>query len=102
MKRRIRLRGINGDVEGKTWNSEAILRAGRLTEESSRTISRVASRPARNRVSEFQDLPSTSPLMPGILICGGSLYKDAESLKLGKFRDEVVIQAEKICESLSL
>ena len=30
MKRRIRLRGINGDVEGKTWESETILRAGRL------------------------------------------------------------------------
>ena len=30
MKRRIRLRGINGDVEGKTWDSDTILRAGRL------------------------------------------------------------------------
>ncbi len=30
MKRRIRLRGINGDVEGKTWESDTILRAGRL------------------------------------------------------------------------
>jgi putative nucleotidyltransferase with HDIG domain len=30
VKRRIRLRGINGDVEGKTWESETILRAGRL------------------------------------------------------------------------
>lgn len=30
MKRRIRVRGINGDVEGKAWESESILRAGRL------------------------------------------------------------------------
>ena len=30
MKRRIRLRGINGDVEGKTWDSNSLLRAGRL------------------------------------------------------------------------
>jgi hypothetical protein len=36
------------------------------------------------------------------LICGGSLYKDAESLKLGKYRDAVVIAAEKICESVTL
>lgn len=30
MKRRIRLRGINGDIEGKTWESDNILRFGRL------------------------------------------------------------------------
>ena len=30
MKRRIRLRGITGDMEGKTWDSDTILRAGRL------------------------------------------------------------------------
>ena len=30
MKRRIRLRGINGDVEGKVWESDNLLRAGRL------------------------------------------------------------------------
>ena len=30
MKRRIRLRGINGDIEGKNWESETLLRAGRL------------------------------------------------------------------------
>jgi putative nucleotidyltransferase with HDIG domain len=31
VKRRIRLRGINGDMEGKTWDSDTLLRAGRLT-----------------------------------------------------------------------
>ncbi|MCI0685544.1 MAG: HD domain-containing protein [Gemmataceae bacterium] len=30
MKRRIRLRGINGDVEGKIWESDNLLRTGRL------------------------------------------------------------------------
>jgi putative nucleotidyltransferase with HDIG domain len=30
VKRRIRLRGINGDIEGKVWESETVLRAGRL------------------------------------------------------------------------
>jgi putative nucleotidyltransferase with HDIG domain len=30
VKRRIRLRGINGDVEGKAWESDSVLRAGRL------------------------------------------------------------------------
>ena len=30
MKRRIRLRGINGDIEGKVWESESLLRTGRL------------------------------------------------------------------------
>ena len=36
------------------------------------------------------------------LICGGSLYKDGEPAKLGKFRDAVMIQVEKICESMTL
>jgi putative nucleotidyltransferase with HDIG domain len=30
VKRHIRLRGINGDVEGHVWENEALLRAGRL------------------------------------------------------------------------
>src|SRR5271157_2041195 len=30
VKRRIRLRGINGEVEGKVWESDQLLRAGRL------------------------------------------------------------------------
>lgn len=30
MKRRIRLRGINGEHEGKVWESDTLLRAGRL------------------------------------------------------------------------
>ncbi len=30
VKRRIRLRGVNGDIEGKVWESDTVLRAGRL------------------------------------------------------------------------
>src|SRR5512145_1157800 len=30
VKRGIRLRGINGEIEGKVWESDAILRTGRL------------------------------------------------------------------------
>ena len=36
------------------------------------------------------------------LICFGSLYKDAESNKLGDLRDQVIIQAKQICETLAL
>jgi len=36
------------------------------------------------------------------LICYGSLYKDAESGKLGDDRDQTVIQAKQICETLAL
>jgi hypothetical protein len=36
------------------------------------------------------------------LICGGSLYKDAESNKLGDLRDQTIIQAKQICESVAL
>jgi len=36
------------------------------------------------------------------LICGGLLYKDPESNKLGDIRDRVIIQAKQICESMSL
>jgi len=36
------------------------------------------------------------------LICYGSLYKDAESNKLGDDRDQTIIQAKQICETLAL
>ena len=36
------------------------------------------------------------------LICYGSQYRDSASNPLGDLRDEVVMQAKKICESLSL
>jgi hypothetical protein len=36
------------------------------------------------------------------LICYGSLYKDAESNKLGDDRDQTLIQAKQICETLAL
>ncbi|HEY5933574.1 MAG TPA: hypothetical protein VIU61_03005 [Kofleriaceae bacterium] len=36
------------------------------------------------------------------LICYGSLYKDAESSKLGDLRDQAILQAKQICETLAL
>jgi hypothetical protein len=36
------------------------------------------------------------------LICYGSLYRDAESNKLGDLRDQTVIQAKQICETEAL
>ena len=36
------------------------------------------------------------------LVCYGSLYKDAESNKLGDDRDQTIIQAKQICETLAL
>ena len=36
------------------------------------------------------------------LLCYGTLYKDAASSSMGDIRDEVIIQAKKICESLGL
>ena len=36
------------------------------------------------------------------LICYGSLYKDADSNRLGDDRDQTVIQAKQICETLAL
>jgi hypothetical protein len=36
------------------------------------------------------------------LVCYGSLYKDAESNKLGDLRDQTIIQAKQICETVAL
>jgi hypothetical protein len=36
------------------------------------------------------------------LVCFGSLYKDAESGRLGDDRDQTIIQAKQICETLAL
>jgi len=36
------------------------------------------------------------------LICYGSLYRDGESNKLGDLRDQTIIQAKQICESIAL
>jgi hypothetical protein len=36
------------------------------------------------------------------LICYGSLYKDADANRLGDDRDQTVIQAKQICETLAL
>jgi putative nucleotidyltransferase with HDIG domain len=65
VKRRIRLRGINGDVEGKCWESDTLLRAGRLaTLEIVLDDSSVSRRHAEVRATEkgwrVRDLGSTN------------------------------------------
>lgn len=36
------------------------------------------------------------------LVCFGPLYRDAESSKLGDLRDQTIIQAKQICETIAL
>jgi putative nucleotidyltransferase with HDIG domain len=65
VNRRIRLRGINGDVDGKTWESDTVLRAGRLaTLEIVLEDSSVSRRHAEIRATEkgwrVRDLGSTN------------------------------------------
>ena len=37
-----------------------------------------------------------------LLLCYGSTYRDAASNALGDLRDQTIIQAKQICESLTL
>ena len=65
MKRTIRLRGISGDVKGKIWESETILRAGRLASlEITLDDSSVSRRHAEVRLGDegwfVRDLESTN------------------------------------------
>jgi HD-GYP domain-containing protein (c-di-GMP phosphodiesterase class II) len=65
VKRRIRLRGINGDIEGNTWESLTLLRVGRLESlEIALDDTSVSRRHAEIRATEhgwqLQDLDSTN------------------------------------------
>ena len=92
MKRRIRLRGINGDVEGKTWDSNSILRAGRLaTLEIVLDDSSVSRRHAEVRSTEkgwrVRDLGSTNgTYLNGHMIRSRQLLRDTDALGVGNFR----------------
>jgi hypothetical protein len=37
-----------------------------------------------------------------IIFCGGSAYKDGDQAKLGELRDQVLIQAKQICETVTM
>lgn len=37
-----------------------------------------------------------------IVYCGGSMYRDPESARLGKLRDDIIIGARQVCASVSL
>jgi pSer/pThr/pTyr-binding forkhead associated (FHA) protein len=76
--RRLRLRGINGGIEGKTWETETVLRAGRLeTLEIVLDDTSVSRRHAEIRATDagwqLQDLESTNgTFLNGIRVTGGS------------------------------
>lgn len=107
MKRRIRLRGINGDVEGKQWESETILRAGRLaTLEIVLEDSSVSRRHAEIRATDagwrVRDLGSTngtflngaklgpgeSPLRPHDIVRFGNVTVVVDVIKEAREKEE--------------
>lgn len=92
MKRRIRLRGVTGDLEGKVWESDSLLRAGRLeTLEVVLDDSSVSRRHAEIRATDngwhVRDLGSTN----GTFLNGARLT-NAEK----KLHERDVIQCGKL------
>jgi putative nucleotidyltransferase with HDIG domain len=109
VKQRIRLRGIIGEVEGKVWESDAILRAGRLsTLEVVLDDSSVSRRHAEIRFTNggwrARDLGSTNgtfvngarlsngevPLKPHDLVRFGNLTIVVESIKEVREEEDTV------------
>lgn len=92
MKRRIKLRGVNGELEGKVWESDALLRAGRLeTLEVVLDDNSVSRRHAEIRSSDkgwqLKDLGSTNgTFLNGIRLGTGER----------KLRERDIIQCGKI------
>ncbi len=91
MKHRIRLRGINGDVEGKVWESEQLLRAGRLASlEIVLDDSSVSRRHAEVRNGDdgwcVRDLGSTNgTFLNGTRLAGGEkAVKSRDVIQFGK------------------
>jgi HD-GYP domain-containing protein (c-di-GMP phosphodiesterase class II) len=107
VKRFIRLRGINGAVEGQTWESSNLLRAGRLeTLEIVLDDGSVSRRHAEVRATEhgwrLRDLQSTNgtflnghrlssgewPLRTHDIICFGNVTMVVDALQEGQGEDE--------------
>jgi putative nucleotidyltransferase with HDIG domain len=91
VKRRIRLRGVNGDIEGKIWESDSVLRAGRL--ESLEIVlddTSVSRRHAEIRSSEqgwqVRDLASTNgTFLNGIRLGSGERQlREHDIIQCGK------------------
>jgi HD-GYP domain-containing protein (c-di-GMP phosphodiesterase class II) len=91
VKRRIRLRGVNGDIEGKIWESDSVLRAGRL--ESLEIVlddTSVSRRHAEIRSSEqgwqLRDLASTNgTFLNGIRLGSGERQlREHDIIQCGK------------------
>lgn len=107
MNRCIRLRGLDGDVEGKNWESDTILRAGRLaTLEIVLEDSSVSRRHAEIRATDngwrVRDLDSTngtflngaklgpgeSPVRPNDIVRFGNVTLVVEVMKEDREKDE--------------
>jgi putative nucleotidyltransferase with HDIG domain len=98
VKQHIRLRGINGEVEGKVWESDTLLRAGRLASlEMVLDDSSVSRRHAEVRATDagwrLRDLGSTN----GTFLNGSRLTNVEKELKA---RD--VIQFGKVAVSVEM
>src|SRR5438034_8629861 len=118
VKRRIRLRGVNGEIEGKVWESDSLLRTGRLaTLEIVLDDSSVSRRHAEIRSTangwRVRDLGSTNgtflngtrlgagewPLrMHDILRCGNvtlvvDLIRDAREQEFNNTPDNLLVEA---------
>ena len=90
-KRHIKLRGLSGELEGKTWESEALLRAGRL--ESLEVVlddSSVSRRHAEVRATDngwqLRDLGSTNgTFLNGIRLGNGERrVRERDIIQCGK------------------
>ena len=100
MKRRIRLRGISNDVEGKFWESEALLRVGRLAtldialDESSvsRRHAEIRATPAGWRV---RDLGSTNGIYLNGKRVDEAVVAPRDELQIGDIRYQVVANGSK-------
>jgi HD-GYP domain-containing protein (c-di-GMP phosphodiesterase class II) len=86
VNRRIRIRGINGEVEGKTWESQTLLRVGRLESlEIALDDTSVSRRHAEIRATErgwqLQDLDSTNgTFLNGIRLTDGECRLQARDI----------------------
>jgi HD-GYP domain-containing protein (c-di-GMP phosphodiesterase class II) len=105
VKRRIRLRGINGEVEGKVWESEDVLRAGRLASlEIVLDDSSVSRRHAEVRGSDqgwrVKDLGSTNgTFVNGVRLANAEkAIKQRDVIQFGKVAVtvEAIEEAEKV------
>ncbi len=118
MKHRIRIRGINGETEGKIWESESLLRAGRLATlevvlddtSVSRRHAEIKSTPQGWRVRDMGSTngtylngnrlePGEWPLRPNDIIRCGNVTLFVDFPGSGKTSDEDVLAPKVVVEA---